>query len=132
MHHNTVTDASRAAVTRLYDAGLSGDLPGMLAALHDELVVYEPSFLPYGGVTRGPKAFAELFGTIMRYLDFTTLRVDSMVAENDVVVAFLSAKTHSGAPLSIGERSRVQDGKVIEMQIFYHEGGDLFPRAARG
>ena len=126
------TDASRRAVAKLYDAGLSGDLKGMVAALHPQLVVYEPSFLPYGGVTNGRDAFVELFGTITRYIDFATLKLDSMVAENDVVVAFLSARTYAGETLSIGERSQVADGLIKEMRIFYHEGGDLFPRAPRG
>lgn len=127
----TTTEASRHAVSRLYDAGLGGDLAGMLAALHEDLVVHEPSFLPYGGITRGPKAFAELFAVIMRYIDFPTLQLESMVAEGDVVVAFLKARTQKGEALSICERSLVRDGKIVEMRIFYHEGGDLFPRAAR-
>lgn len=131
MSNSATTEASRRAVSRLYEAGLGGDLAGMIAALHDELVVYEPSFLPYGGITRGPKAFAELFAVIMRYIDFPTLQLESMLAEGDVVVAFLNAKSQKGEALSIGERSVVRDGKIVEMRIFYHEGGDLFPRAAR-
>lgn len=131
MSTSATTEASRRAVSRLYDAGLGGDLAGMVAALHDDLVVYEPSFLPYGGVTNGPAAFEKLFAVIMQYIDFSTLRLESMVAENDVVVAFLNAKTHKGERLSIGERSVVRDGKIVEMRIFYHEGGDLFPRAPR-
>lgn len=132
MSHAAVTDASRALVKGMYGSALAGDYSGFLGVLDEKLIVHEPSFLPYGGVTHGRDGFTKLFETVCRYLEISTLRLDSIVADGNVVVAFLSAKTIAdGSEVSIAERSVVRDGFVVEMRIFYHEGGSLFPRAPR-
>jgi hypothetical protein len=115
----------------MYESALAGDLAGMFESLDEQVVVYEPSFLPYGGVTRGHQDFQKLLVTLSGYISLPTLKVDSLVADGDVVVAFLSASTPKGEPLSLCERSVVRAGRIVEMRIFYHEGGDLFPRASR-
>jgi ketosteroid isomerase-like protein len=126
------SDESRALVRRMYETALSGDFPGFLAMLDEDITVHEPSYLPYGGVTRGREAFTQLFATISTYLDVPSIRVESVVADGDVVVAFLKAKTvASGQEVDIAERSVVKNGRVAEMRIYYHEGQTLFPRAPR-
>lgn len=126
------SDESRAYVLRMYETALSGDFAAFLQMLDENITVYEPSFLPYGGVSRGREAFTRLFATIATYLDVPTIRVESIVADGDVVVAFLKAKTvDTGEEVDIGERSVLKNGRVAEMRIYYHEGQSLFPRAAR-
>ena len=123
---------NRGIVSAMYKAALSGDVAGFMAALDPGVVVHEPSFLPYGGVSRGHAEFGQLLGTIARYIDIGSIRVDSLVAEGDTVVAFLSAKSAgTGEPLLLAERSLLRNGKIVDMAIYYHEGGSLFPRAER-
>ncbi|HKY92626.1 MAG TPA: nuclear transport factor 2 family protein [Nevskiaceae bacterium] len=121
-----------AFMKRAYDTALSGDFAGFLQMLDENVVVYEPSYLPYGGVTRGREAFTKLFATIATYLSVPSIKVESVVADGDIVVAFLKAKTvDSGEEVDIAERSVVRNGRIAEMRIYYHEGQTLFPRAPR-
>ena len=132
MNHETVTAASRQLVQGMYEAALAGNYEGFLSVMDEKLVVYEPSFLPYGGVTHGRDGFMQLFAVVGQYISLADLKLESVVADGQVVVAFLSAKTVAdGSDISIAERSLVRDGRIVEMRIFYHEGGSLFPRAAR-
>lgn len=126
------TEESRRVVKRMYETALSGDFAGFMALLDEKIVVYEPSFLPYGGVSHGRDGFQKLFATIATYLQIPSIRVESLVADGDVVVAFLKGRTvDTGEEVEIGERSVVRDGRVAEMRIYYHEGQTLFPRAPR-
>jgi uncharacterized protein len=128
----SASNENGAFMKRAYDTALSGDLPGFLQMLDENIAVYEPSYLPYGGVSRGREAFTRLFATITTYLSVPTIRVESVVADGDVVVAFLKAKTvDTGEEVDIAERSVIRNGKVAEMRIYYHEGQTLFPRAPR-
>lgn len=123
---------SRNLVEKLYQAALSGDIASVYEILDDDVLVLEPSFLPYGGEVRGKEAFGGLLQSISACLDLSTMTLESMVADGDTVVAFLHAKTATaGEDVALAERSIVRNGKVVEMKIFYHEGGDLFPRAPR-
>lgn len=127
----STTEESRRVVTALYTTALAGD-PGFMKMLDENVVVHEPSFLAYGGVWRGRDAFAKLFATIGGYLDIPSLKLESLVADGDVVVAFLKARTVKGnEEIDLSERSIVKNGLVTEMRIYYHEGGTLFPRAPR-
>lgn len=124
------TENSRRVVDTMYRSALAGDMDTMFSMLAEDLIVDEPSFLPYGGRTRSRDEFAKLFATVGRYISLDTLTLSSLVADGEVVVAFLQAETVAGKELvSIAERSVVRNGLVVEMTIFYHEGGDLFPRA---
>lgn len=122
----SVTDASRKTVENMYARALAGDNAGFFGSLADDLVVLEPSFLPYGGKHHGVAGFQALFGEIAQYLDLTSIKLDSIVADGEVVVAFLRAKNvKDGSEVQIAERSVVRNGKIAEMKIYFHELGAL-------
>ena len=132
MSNDSITEQSRSIVKTLYEAALKdGDYARAFSVLDPDLVVNEPSYLPYGGVTRGIDAFAKLFAVISGYMDIPGIQVQSLLADGNVVVAFLRGKTlDTGAELLLCERSVVRNGKIVEMTIYYHEAASLL-KAAR-
>lgn len=127
------TRTTREVVQNFYSWALGGQFEAAIALLHPELTVYEPSFLSYGGITKTPQGFVGLFAQVASLISVPSIHLNTLVVEGDIAVAFLSAQTVNGKQdLSIAEQSTLRDGKIVEMRIFYHEGGDLFPRAPRG
>ena len=120
------TDASRKVVQNMYDSALAGDNAAFFGSLADNLLVMEPQFLPYGGKHHGVAGFQALFGMIAAYLDLASIKLDSLVADGEVVVAFLRATAvKDGSEVQIAERSIVRNGKIVEMKIYFHELGAL-------
>ena len=120
------SDASIKIVQAMYESAARGDQAGFIGSLDDKIVVHEPSFLPYGGQHHGKDGFLKLIGEVFKHMDPASLRVDSYVAEGDVVVAFISLKSlKDGSNIRLAERSVVSNGKVVEMKIFFHEFGAM-------
>ncbi|MFE7418062.1 nuclear transport factor 2 family protein [Rhodococcus sp. NPDC057529] len=116
------TEQTRTIVERLYAAGAAGDVEGVLSSLAEDVVVNEPSYLPWGGTYTGHEQFLGLFGTLMQNLDLTKLKIKYTVADNDkCFVTFHAPDISSGKDVYIAEQSTVRDGKIIEMTIFYNE-----------
>ncbi|GAA5153130.1 nuclear transport factor 2 family protein [Pseudonocardia eucalypti] len=117
-----LTERNRAVVRGLYDAAISGDLPGALEVLADDIVVHEPEFLPYGGVYRGKQEFAELFGKIAQFLDLSRVTVHYYVADGERVIAVLGIPDLGTGELThFAEQSTVRDGRIAEMRLFYYD-----------
>ncbi|MCY4425427.1 MAG: nuclear transport factor 2 family protein [Halieaceae bacterium] len=119
-------EASRELVQTMYDAAIDGETERFIACLADDLVVIEPSYLPYGGVHRGIDSFLALFAEVGEYLDLGTLQLSGLVADGEEVVAFLSVRSvKDRSEVQIAERSIVRDGKIVEMKVMFHELGGL-------
>ena len=120
------TEASRELVQTMYDAAIHGETERFLACLADDLVVIEPSFLPYGGVHHGIDGFLALFAEVGEYLDLGALQLSGLVADGEEVVAFLRVRSvKDRSEVQIAERSIVRDGKIVEMKVMFHELGGL-------
>ena len=121
-----VTEASRKVVQTMYSSALSGDQAAFIGCLDENLVVSEPAFLPYGGKHLGVAGFVALFADVGKIMDVSTITVDSLVADGDVVVAFIRVKTVAdGSVVKIAERSVVKNGKIVTMDIYFHELASL-------
>jgi len=113
----------------MYDAAKRGDLDAFVAALAPDVVVVEPSFLPYGGTYRGVDGFLSLFGELAKTFDVAGLNVDRVVADGDIVLGFLRMPfADQNGMLDVIEQSTIRDGKVTEMRIFVHDLGALRAR----
>lgn len=55
--NSALTEESKRVVTAMYDAGVRGDFAGVMSQMDENLIVYEPPFLPYGGLTKGSPTF---------------------------------------------------------------------------
>ncbi len=66
-----LTTANRRLIVDMYAAAKAGDVDGFFSALSPEVVITEPSFLPYGGTYRGIDEFRALFGDVAKFLDMS-------------------------------------------------------------
>jgi ketosteroid isomerase-like protein len=121
-----VTEANRTVVQNLYEAGISGDIPGLLSAMADDVVIREPEFLPYGGVYVGKDAFLGMYEKVATLLDVTKIRLEYTVADGDRVIGLLRMPDlNTGQDIVFAEQSTLRDGKVVDMQIFYYDAQSL-------
>lgn len=120
------TQASKQTVLALYTAAGKGDLVTALSLMADDIAVIEPPYLPYGATYRGKAQFQDLLQKINEHADLAALKIEAVVAEGDTVFVTLQiGDRKTGKPLQLAERSRVRDGKIVEMKIFYFDAGSM-------
>src|SRR5690242_17298232 len=88
----SLTEKNRAIVEELYGciaAGTPEKIPTLMA---EDVVVIEPTYLPYGKTFRGLAEFGELFGMIGQFLDLSEIRVNYLIADGDRVAAALGIR----------------------------------------
>jgi ketosteroid isomerase-like protein len=116
------TEATRAVVGEMYDAITRRDFAAVLGLMADDLVVSEPSYLPYGGEYRGLDQFQSLIGKAVQHLDVAKIEIDRVVVDGDRAIAILQIPTLAGGEHTvIAEESLVRHGKIAEMRIYFHE-----------
>lgn len=120
------TEASRAAVKKMYAAVMASDLPAFFDCFDDSIVLEEPSYLPYGGAWVGKEKLRELIGILTGYLNFSTIKLDSLVADGDTCVGFLRCQTAKDpSETQLVERSIVRNGKIVNVRVQYFELGTM-------
>lgn len=118
--------ANKALVEALYTAVSNGDQQGLLDAFDPNIVVYEPTYLPYGGRTEGLSNFVELYSEIVKHIDIPSLTLDELIADGENVVGLVRAKSATGGPdVRVAEHFTVRDNKVVEITLYFHEIGKL-------
>lgn len=113
-------ESNKALVVGAVQAALGGDVESFFAALHPEVEVHEPPYLPYGGVYRGREGFAALFGEATKVLDLPSLTIDSVTADAEKVVLLMTARhIASGEDVIVTEHWRPEDGLIREVRVFW-------------
>ncbi|WP_031523091.1 nuclear transport factor 2 family protein [Streptomyces sp. NRRL F-5123] len=138
--HRTVTENPAHVVRGLYDALGKGDVPGVLARLHPDVVVDEPAPLPYGGVHRGREAFVQgVLGVMTGHAGVALTAVEVFTGPTGVVgrlTGTLTARTTGEVfPLTMVEIHRVESGTVRRIDVYVQDPGALaafYARAAAG
>lgn len=122
------TEISRKVVADMYGAAMAGDMARLFSYFSSDVAVSEPPFLPYGGKHSGIASFQALFGEIAKYLDLSSLKLDSILADDDVAMAFMHVKAiKGGRDVQMAERLVIRDGKIAEIRIFFHDLGGFGP-----
>jgi ketosteroid isomerase-like protein len=99
-----------------------GDTDSFLEAMHPELVVHEPGYLPFGGEHRGAEGFLGLFAEITKLVDVPTLELLSATADEERVVLLMTVELlNSGERRYLTEHWRIEDGKVREVRVFWSD-----------
>ena len=94
--------------------------------LDENVVVHEPSFLPYGGIYKGVEGFQKIFAGIAPYADIATMKLHRVVAEGERVFCVLEIPDkNTGKNLMLAEESIVRNGKIVEMRTFYFDAGSM-------
>ncbi|WP_019873399.1 nuclear transport factor 2 family protein [Sporichthya polymorpha] len=126
----SVTETNRATVAAFYEAGIRGDLEALLAMMHDDVVVHEPSFLPYGGDYVGKGAFVDMFSVVVKYLDVSGLKVQYLVADGDRVLGIIRIPDlNTGQETLLAEESTLRDGKIASVRVFYFDAQSMIRQA---
>ena len=116
----TTAKANRDLVVGAIAAAKSGNMEGFTAALHPDIEVHEPDYLPYGGTFRGAEGFLELFGKATEVLDFETMEVVSATADDERAVLLMTCNLLStGEQRHITEHWVIEDGLVRDVRVFW-------------
>lgn len=116
----TVMETNRDLVVGALEAAQAGDMETFMAALHPEIEVLEPDYLPYGGTYRGHDGFLELLGKATALVDLPTMEILSAISDEERTVLLMKIKLLSnGDERYITEHWRIEDGLVREVRVFW-------------
>ena len=113
-------------VVRLEQAMAKGDLKTAFADIDQDLVLYEPSSLPWGGTHRGHEAMMEAMQKLPIYWDFVgPPHIEARDAGDQIVMKLRfpvrSKKTGVSLDMEMVEFYKLVDGKVTEIKIFWYD-----------
>lgn len=130
----SLTAQSRSIVKKFYDAGLRGDIETMMGFLSDDVIIHEPAFLTYGGEYHGKDGLLAIYEKVVAVTDVTKLKVHYFVVDGDRALAIAGFPVKGDDYTLFAEESRIVDGKIVEMRLYYHEPQSLLrdPAAAAG
>lgn len=123
---NSRSEQSRAIVEAMYASAIAGDMTKFASYFADDIVVVEPAFLPYGGRYEGMQAFLRCLGAAFSYMDVSTIKLETLVADGDQVVSFIRVQTAADrSEVQMAEWIEIVDGKVARIRILFHQLGSL-------
>ena len=114
----STTEQSRQILQTMYAAAISGDMVTFNAMVDDDAQFHEPGCLPYGGSYRGKKTLIDLFMRVGNYLDFSTIKIDYVLADGANVITAIQIKATNGNDVRVLEEALVRDGKVVDLRVF--------------
>jgi ketosteroid isomerase-like protein len=104
---------------------LEGDLEKLLSCLHPDVVVIEPSGLPYGGEHHGHAGFGQLLQTMVNRLELNVTGISVYEAEGGFAArmdaTFKSLATGREISTTVVEVDEVIDGLVTRIDAYYKD-----------
>ena len=133
MSMNNTTEESKRILTAFYAAGMRNDWQTLMDFMDDDIVVYEPPYLPYGGTYRGKANFPKIIESLLACGgDLSKITVNYMVAEGERVICNVEIlDTKTGKNFMLAEESVVRNGKIVEMRVYYFDAGSLIGQLPR-
>lgn len=115
-------EQNKALVLGALTAVKGGDIETFLKAMHPDLVVHEPAYLPYGGDFHGAEGFLQLFGEVSKLVDVDTLELLSATADHERTVLLMTVELRSNRERRhITEHWLIQDGLVRDVRVFWSD-----------
>lgn len=125
----TLTEDSRAVIECVYAAVKAGDVDRLFGYFSDDVVLYEPPFLPFGQTYRGKEGFLELLPRISQYLDVSQVEVQYLIADQERVVGCITMPDRlTGELTQMLELFTLRHRKVTRIQLFYFDAGTMVAR----
>ena len=88
----------------------------------DEMIVYEPSSLPFGGTYRGMKAFEQFYPAVREFYDFDHFDLLNVYADDDKVFALSKAAiAHTSGSILLCEQFTFKLGKIVEVRLYLYD-----------
>jgi ketosteroid isomerase-like protein len=109
---------NKEIVRAAYEGMATGNPKAFFDALDPEIVIIEPDPLPYGGTYRGQGEVMEFMQAAGQVVDGSTLRVESLTADEDRVVATVRLAVQAGGEVEMSEHWTMRDGKATELRVF--------------
>jgi ketosteroid isomerase-like protein len=129
-----VSQADVDVVEQFLKAFAAGDIEGLFALVHPDIVVHEGAGLPYAGEYTGPAGLQQLIGTIMTPMEMT-LDSFSVSDGGDCAVARIHMTFTSRASGKVVKMPGVElyntaDGKVSRIDVYYKSTSEIADLAA--
>lgn len=106
--------------TRVIVSGLFGE--AALAGMHDDVVLEEPDFLPYGGTHHGVEGFRDVMVGASQILDLSRTTLDGVLADGEHAVRFLRVTLRdTDEEVAVAEEIRLREGKVASVRVFWFD-----------
>jgi len=87
-----------------------------------EMVVREPSSLPFGGTYIGLDSFEEFYPAVRKFYDFSRFELQQVYGDGDDVFAIIKAGiANTNDSLLLCEHITFREGKIIEVQLFFYD-----------
>jgi len=130
MQAKSVTELNRSIIESFYAAGTRGDIETMMSYLADDVVIYEPPYLSFGGEYLGKDGLAAIYGAVVQLADVTQFKIHHILVDGDRAVAVGGFPVNdTGQFTHFAEETRLADGKIVEIRIFYYDAQSLLGAA---
>ena len=120
------SDNVKLVQERIYGAFGSGDIPGLLSALAEDVDwrFYGPPVIPFAGHYQGREAMMGFFGKVAESAEIQTFEPREFVAQGDKVVVLGYEKVTVKGNGRVFENNwthvfTVRDGQIAEVREFY-------------
>jgi hypothetical protein len=95
------------------------DYPGKAS---ENIIIYEPSSLPFGGTYKGIKEFEKFYPEVREFYDFSRFSLLKVYGDDDVVFALIQAGiANSDADILLCEQFNFENGKIVTVRLFIHD-----------
>lgn len=123
----STTEETRRVLSAFYSAGERGDFAALMQCMDENIVIHEPPFLPYGGTYTGIADFQQkIVAGLAPYGDLTKITVRRLVVEGERGFCVVEIpQLAGGGSFQLVEESRVRNGKMVEMRIYYFDAGSM-------
>jgi ketosteroid isomerase-like protein len=121
MNNPQQTEQTRQVVRAIHAASARGDLDKERQLFSPDLIIEEPPYLPYGGTYHGYDGFLRLALQAVKFVDFSSLVLDSLTVEGDLAFAVCRVRLVTGAEVIATEQWRVQDGLAVHCRISWFD-----------
>jgi predicted SnoaL-like aldol condensation-catalyzing enzyme len=113
-------EANKALVLKMFgDNNVLEDFPGNAKP---NIVIHEPSSLPFGGTYHGLDEFSQLYPKVSKFYDPSRSRLLNAYADGDVVFVIMQAGVAGTEEnLLVCEQFTFEDGKIAEIRVFIHD-----------
>lgn len=121
-----MSTSSKAIVRQFLEAAQAGDTATTEQLLHPDVRVIEADSLPFGGIVTGVDGFSRLVRQVFTTFAETAVTVQEYLADGDsvVVLATMTGKSKASGEsflMPIAEIWRLREGRIVEIQPFYHD-----------
>jgi hypothetical protein len=121
MNDSQQTEQTRQVIRAIHAASASGDLEKERQLFSPYLVIEEPPYLPYGGTFHGYEGFLQLATQVVKFVDFSSLRLESLTVEGHLAFAVVRVNLLSGAEIIATEQWRVEHGLAVHCRISWFD-----------